>query len=214
MNPDPWAGALIIASDQEKLHTQKIKVLGESHTENSRLGTDSDLGMAAGNQWLTHTCRSLWNLASAIPAETPVLVVENFLQVMEDNLLNALILAVENSTAPSTVDGHRGRIIIDWIDTHFSEPLTVADLAAAVALSVRQLQACVQDQFSMTPIELLTDVRLSKLHSALLTSDSDQRTVASLMYSVGFTHLGRTSQIYREKYGESPSHTLKRSMHG
>ena len=66
----------------------------------------------------------------------------------------------------------------------------------------------------MTPIELLTDVRLSKLHSALLTSDSDQRTVASLMYSVGFTHLGRTSQIYREKYGESPSHTLKRSMHG
>ena len=214
MNPDPWAGALIIASDQEKLHTQKIKVLGESHTETSRLGTDSDLGMAAGNQWLTHTCRSLWNLASAIPAETPVLVVENFLQVMEDNLLNALILAVENSTAPSTVDGHRSRIIIDWIDTHFSEPLTVADLAAAVALSVRQLQACVQDQFSMTPIELLTDVRLSKLHSALLTSDSDQRTVASLMYSVGFTHLGRTSQIYREKYGESPSHTLKRSMHG
>ena len=63
MNPDPWAGALIIASDQEKLHTQKIKVVGESQTENSRLGTDSDLGMAAGNQWLTHTCRSLWNLA-------------------------------------------------------------------------------------------------------------------------------------------------------
>jgi AraC-like DNA-binding protein len=209
MRPDPWAGALIIASDAEQLNNQRRKVLGESNTSTITFAEDSNVG----SRWLTHTCRSLWELASTIPSETPVQVMEKFLGVMEDNLLNALIMATEDPQALGAVESSRARNIQNWIEAHYQEPLTVADLAAAVGLSVRHLQVSVQEHFSVGPMELLRDIRLSKLHSLLRSSDADQSTVATLAYSVGFTHLGRTSQFYREKYDECPSRTLKRSMH-
>lgn len=210
MRPDPWAGALIIASDAEQLNNQRRKVLGESGTSTITFAEDSNVG----TQWLTHTCRSLWDLASTIPRETPTQVMDKFLGVMEDSLLNALIMATEDSQNLGAVESVRARNIQEWINAHYQEPLTVADLAAAVGLSVRQLQASVHQHFSVGPMELLRDIRLSKLHGLLRSSDADQSSVATLAYSVGFTHLSRTSQLYRAKYGESPSHTLKRSVHG
>jgi AraC-like DNA-binding protein len=210
MHPDPWAGALIIASSAERLQAQRTKVLGESNDSTLGIGTKSDVGTL----WLTHTCRNLWDLATTIPADTPVPVVTKFLEVMQDNLLNALILATDNSPEITTVESGRARLIVEWIETHHNEPLTVADLAAAVELSVRQLQISVQEHLAMSPVELLRDIRLSMLHKLLRNSNSEQCTVAALTYSVGFTDLGRATQNYRFKYGESPSQTLKRRLHG
>lgn len=210
MHPDPWAGALVIASDPENLQRQRKKVWGDSVKSTIGFGEVSQ----GGTRWLTHTCRSLWDFASTMPPETPIQVVSKFLEVMQDNLLNALILATEESPATHSVESSRARMIIEWIEAHHGEALTVADLAAAVGLSVRQLQVSVQRHFSMSPVELLRDIRLTKLHSLLRSADKEQYTVAALTYNVGFTHLSRTAQFYRAKYGECPAQTLKRSMHG
>ena len=210
MHPDPWKGALVIASDPENLQRQRKKVWGDGVKSTTNYGSVSK----GGTQYLMHTCRSLWEYASTMPPETPTQVVHKFLDVMQDSLLNALILATEDLAAPEPSESHRARMIIDWIEAHHSESLTVADLAAAAGLSVRQLQVSVQGYFAMSPVELLRDVRLSKLHGLLRDAHADQCTVATLTYSVGFTHLSRTAQLYRAKYGESPAQTLKRNMHG
>lgn len=210
MRPDPWAGALIIASTSEQLSAQRRKILGE--LDDSTLGINAKSDVAT--RWLTHTCRNLWDLAKTVPAGTPAPVVMKFLEVMQDNLLNALILATDNSLEIPTLASNRARFIVEWIEAHHSEPLTVADLASAVGLSVRQLQVSVHKHFAMSPVELLRDIRLSVLHTLLRTSDSECYTVAALTFSVGFTHLGRAAQNYRIKYGESPAQTLKGGPHG
>ncbi len=210
MHPDPWKGALVIASDPENLQRQRKKVWGDGVKSTTNYGSVSK----GGTQYLMHTCRSLWEYASTMPPETPTQVVHKFLDVMQDSLLNALILATEDLAATEPSESRRARMIIDWIEAHHSESLTVADLAAAAGLSVRQLQVSVQGYFAMSPVELLRDVRLSKLHGLLRDAHADQCTVATLSYRVGFTHLSRTAQLYRAKYGESPAQTLKRNMHG
>ena len=86
-----------------------------------------------------------------MPPKKPIQVAHKFLDVMQDSLLDALILATEDLAA-----------------TEPSESLTVAD----------------------------------------------QCMVATLTYRVGFTHLNRTAQLYRAKYGESPAQTLKGNMLG
>ncbi|GAA4559429.1 AraC family transcriptional regulator [Pseudonocardia xishanensis] len=94
------------------------------------------------------------------------------------------------------------------------EPLsvdTVGQLAAAVHVSVRALEEGFRKHLGTPPMAYLRKVRLARVHDDLIVGDPQERTVASIARSWGFTHLGRFAQIYRERYGELPAETLRRT---
>jgi len=62
----------------------------------------------------------------------------------------------------------------------------------------------------MTPKRLLTEVRLRAMHGRL-ASPEPSTTVTSAAVDSGFLHFGRCSSVYRERYGELPSETLRRA---
>jgi AraC-like DNA-binding protein len=56
----------------------------------------------------------------------------------------------------------------------------------------------------------LRDRRLDHARDRLTGGDRAP-TVAEAALEAGFTHLGRFSQVYRERFGETPSNGLKRT---
>ena len=61
---------------------------------------------------------------------------------------------------------------------------------------------------SMNLEEVVTP-SLQRVRDALQASSPDQSTIADLAYAWGFNHLGRFAQLYRKRFGELPSQTLR-----
>ena len=88
-------------------------------------------------------------------------------------------------------------------------PFTVTDLAEVAGVSRRSLQQGFQRYVGMSPMTYLREVRLGRAHDELRYSDPADVSVAEIAHCYGFLHLGRFAALYRQRYGESPSHTLR-----
>lgn len=95
------------------------------------------------------------------------------------------------------------------IDDHCAEPLGTPDIAEAVGLSVRALQAGFKTHLDTTPMAYIRRARLLRVREALVDGSAASVTDAAMRW--GITHLGRLSGDYRAVFGESPSETLQRS---
>ncbi|GAA3340084.1 hypothetical protein GCM10017714_18340 [Curtobacterium pusillum] len=104
----------------------------------------------------------------------------------------------------------RLRAAVEYIHDHAAEPVTVADLSAASGLSVRSLQESFRRVFDVTPLTYLRHVRLDRVRAELLDADLRPGTVGDVARRWGFTHLGRFSAFYVERFGEYPKQTLRR----
>ena len=110
---------------------------------------------------------------------------------------------------------HRHHVIVakaqDYISAYYSEPISIYDIARAAGTTVRTLQNATQSRLGVAPRALLTEFRLVKMRSGLSAPD-EMTSVTSAAHDAGLVHLGRASIVYRERFGVSPSATLKRSM--
>ncbi len=84
------------------------------------------------------------------------------------------------------------------------EPISIIDLLRVADCSRSVLFSAFRNARDYSPMEFLTEQRLRSVHEKLIKSDQN-RTVSRLAASCGFTSLGRFSQIYRKRFGESPS---------
>jgi transcriptional regulator GlxA family with amidase domain len=145
----------------------------------------------------------------SLPSE-PIVMKE-----FERLLLSQLIVAQPNNytealqrpmpTAPRTI-----RRAVEILEHHADEVLSVEDVASATGISVRALQDGFRKYYGTTPMGYLREVRLKAVRMRLLQADPSTTTVSDAAARCGFVHLGRFSVQYREKFGESPSATLRR----
>lgn len=63
----------------------------------------------------------------------------------------------------------------------------------------------------MTPMSYLRQLRLQRVHNELRRSEPTDTTVTDTAHRWGFTHLSRLAQLYQQRYGQSPSPTLRGS---
>ena len=87
---------------------------------------------------------------------------------------------------------------------------TVDELAAACGLARRTMQTQFRRFLGAAPLEFLRLTRLAEARRRLMQAEP-AATVTNIAAGCGFSHLGRFSGWYRERYGESPSATLDRS---
>lgn len=100
----------------------------------------------------------------------------------------------------------------EWIDAHLTEPIGVDEMALATGVGVRSLQLSFQRARGYSPMQAILRRRLESAREALLNAGPGD-TVTSIVAHYGIFELGRFSQRYRERYGETPSQTLAR-RHG
>ncbi|WP_441232406.1 AraC family transcriptional regulator [Bradyrhizobium sp. 1200_D9_N1_1] len=103
------------------------------------------------------------------------------------------------------------RVARDRLADSAGEPLDLAQLACAAGIGIRALQLGFRRHFGVSISEMLLDMRLAGLHARLAQAPPDA-SITEIAFDLGFTHLGRMAGAYREKFGETPSATLRRRM--
>jgi AraC-like DNA-binding protein len=96
------------------------------------------------------------------------------------------------------------------LEAHAAEPLDLERLAQLSGIGIRSLQLGFKRHFGVSISSVLQDIRLERLNARLLNSRPGERVI-DIAFDVGFAHLGRMASVYRAKFGESPSATLRRS---
>jgi transcriptional regulator GlxA family with amidase domain len=97
----------------------------------------------------------------------------------------------------------------EFMEAHAERPIAMAEIAAASGVSLRSLQDAYRKARGLTLGEGLLMLRLERFRAGLMARDG-HLSVAEVAFAAGFGHLGRAAAVYRERYGETPSETLRR----
>lgn len=94
-----------------------------------------------------------------------------------------------------------------WIEAHLGEPITLGRLCQVAGVGARCLQKTFESRRGMSPMRFVAERRLAAAHQRLIHAAPDA-SVTHVALELGFDHLGRFAQMYRQVIGESPSQTL------
>lgn len=134
-----------------------------------------------------------------------------WLEHLEDTLVLHLLY-----NQPNTWQAHAGDatsiprrlgIAETYMRDRLGAPLTLTDIARHAGASATALTRLFQEHRSTTPMNALRAFRLDAARSRLQT-DADA-SVTEVALSVGFGHLGRFSEYYRDRFGELPRETRR-----
>ena len=195
---------LLVAEERLRL------LLGHGLIAPLRFELGMDLTTPRARSW-----RQLIDVAVA-DADASGLTMQGFLRdQLEDLILTGLLMTHRHNYSDHLLRDLRPaapRAIREAIALFEQTPEhtpTVTELAAAAGVSIRSLQVGFKQHIGMSPTEYLRDLRLQRVRDALQASSPDQATIADLAYAWGFNHLGRFAQLYRKRFGELPSQTLR-----
>jgi transcriptional regulator GlxA family with amidase domain len=130
------------------------------------------------------------------------------LLMLPNNYSNQLMEGRWLAAAPGIV-----RRAEEFLEANAAQPITISDVVAVCGCSRRALFGAFRKYRGYTPMQFLTESRLRCAHLALRTPTSGD-TVRRIAARSGFSNLGRFAALYRERYGERPSLTLRRSVDG
>jgi AraC-like DNA-binding protein len=209
-----WEGLdiLSLSLDAAVVEEHARAVLGSGTLRVEFIGA-APVNAALGRYWSGGVTRLARTLQSGDEVmRTPLLQAE-----MTRSLVTALLHTFPNSylerlRAPAAEPrpGSGGvRRAVAFIEGHLSEPIGLAEIAAAARMSPRGLQAAFRREKGTTPLGHLRAVRLEAAHADLVTADpASGVSVAVVAARWGFPHPGRFAAAYRDRYGRAPSATL------
>ncbi|MGS0688655.1 helix-turn-helix transcriptional regulator [Nakamurella sp. GG22] len=90
----------------------------------------------------------------------------------------------------------------DHIDTRFTEPLALDEVAAVAGVSKYHFVRCFAATYGQTPIRYLTRRRIERAQDLLRSANL---TVTEVCTAVGFSSLGSFSMRFHEFVGETPT---------
>jgi AraC-like DNA-binding protein len=139
----------------------------------------------------------------------------NLAKAYDDMMLTAIVSLPHNlrqklhadrrrQIAPSVV--HRAE---EYMAANLSEPITIADLLRICNCSRSALFWAFRKTRGYTPMEFIAEKRLQCVRQKLLQPYSIH-SVSDIAQGYGFRNLGRFSQMYKKRFGESPSKTLQK----
>ncbi|MFC9895984.1 helix-turn-helix domain-containing protein [Nocardia sp. NPDC127579] len=211
MNADDSSRHLLVRIDRLALDTHLGRVLGRPPERRLRTAAAMQLRSPAVRSWL-ETLRMLHGGT----AGSDLLRDSRLRPQFEQLIMSQFLLAQPNSYSELLLGGdvayptprpiRRAEQLI--ADRALDLP-SVADIAAAVGISVRSLQEGFRRYLDTTPTERLREARLVGVHADLAAADPTTTTVAAIAADWGFWHLGRFSALYRRRWGVSPSTTLR-----
>jgi AraC-like DNA-binding protein len=144
-----------------------------------------------------------------------VMKTPGLLKNYDDMLLSALISLPNNQrgkfyknhhcqTAPGLVKRSE-----EYMRAHLNETISIIDLLRVCDCSRSALFAVFRTARGYTPMEFLTEQRLQNARKKLL-KPHPEASISSIALNCGFTNLGRFAQVYKKRFGELPSSTLKK----
>lgn len=104
------------------------------------------------------------------------------------------------------------RLVEEYIDANWNQPITVEALAAAAGASMRSVFKAFRDARDCSPMVFVKSIRLARARR-MLQSPDPSTTVVSVAFACGFLNPGHFARDYRLAFGELPSVTLASGRH-
>jgi AraC-like DNA-binding protein len=154
-------------------------------------------------------------LADGLNYDDSMLKIPSLRKSYDDMLMTALLSLPHNKRdelykdhsnmiAPGLV--HRAE---DYMKAHLREPVNISDLIRICDCSRSVLFSAFRNARGYTPMEFLTEQRLHNAREQILKSNYDA-SIASIAWDCGFISHSWFSQVYRKRFGERPSETLRK----
>lgn len=99
----------------------------------------------------------------------------------------------------------------EFMRAHLDRPLSVAQVAAQLGVSLRRLQYAFQHVRQASARTIPAELRLERARQQL-ADPADGRTVAQIALDCGIAHFGRFATAYAARYGELPSVTRQHAL--
>jgi AraC-like DNA-binding protein len=110
-----------------------------------------------------------------------------------------------SSTGLSSEQPQMGHVqtALAYLEANLSEPITLTDLCKACSISARTLQMAFQTVMNRTPLQVLQEMRLTRLRQLL----QQRMDVRSACTQTGLQPTGRMAASYKRLFGELPRQT-------
>ena len=95
----------------------------------------------------------------------------------------------------------------NYLANHYSQPISLSDLASHTFVSQRTLQRRFTQALGMSVIDYLQKLRL---HHACQQIEVSTRSIADIAFNVGYQNVNAFRKIFRKEYGLSPVEYRKR----
>lgn len=126
-------------------------------------------------------------------------------------LYRFLFYLCQNFTGPSAISEKTGSVrdlqritaIMEWVNSHYKESITLEDAAASLALSREYFCRLFKKYTGQTFLEYLNSVRTKKLYQDLKKSDEN---ITILMEKNGITNYKVFMRTFKKMYGDTPQH--------
>ena len=133
-----------------------------------------------------------------------------------DSITTSLLAAAESAGLDSTQPARSFlshdrivRVCQEYLNSHPTGQVTKLDLCRAAGVSARSLQDAFRTISGLPPSEFLKSRRLQEARRLLREGDPESTAVKQCALEAGFWELGRFAVEYRQRFGESPSETLR-----
>jgi len=207
----PDAAHLILRIERHAFDTHLSRLLGRTLDRSIEFEPAFDLSDVTASRWNF----AVQMLHAEIFEPDSLLHDTVGLGSLEEFLMSALLHSQQSNFSPSLTGSKPPmsatvRDAMGYIEEHLAESITVHDMAAASNVSVRTLQNLFAKDVDQSPTSWVKNRRLERVRSDLAdASPSSDMTVTDIATRWGFTHLGRFAVTYKNRFGESPSQTLR-----
>ena len=148
-------------------------------------------------------CQMLARLTKLYILDTPELSLETegiVLQVMAHLLRHFAIRKDDGISNHSSTD--RLHQILSWVEEHYKEPLSLADVADEMGVSREYFCRIFRKSMGISFQQYLAEIRLNHIYQDLVNTHDP---VSEIMENNGFTNQKRFNANFKELYGCTPS---------
>ncbi len=107
----------------------------------------------------------------------------------------------------NTANGTRMKIMMSYIQTHFSEKISLEDIANTANISTRECLRCFQNSLEKTPFHYLMEYRVQKAAELLAESN---RSITEISEMCGFSSVSYFSKIFKRIMDATPGEFRKK----
>ncbi|UOQ44116.1 AraC family transcriptional regulator [Halobacillus salinarum] len=123
------------------------------------------------------------------------------LKVYMSELLFTIARAAHDFTQADT-NSLRAERLRNYIDSRYFEIKNAEDIADRMGMSKRYIQSIFKEQYELTPMQYLTEVRLGLVKRLLVETEKD---IVSICFEAGFESLSTFYRLFKKQVGVPPN---------
>jgi AraC-like DNA-binding protein len=202
---------LVLRIDAEQLHQHCQSLAGHALRAPLTFRPGLDLTTVSGTEWI---CLIKW-MSEALSRNGPLASSRVAAGQFEQLVMTTLLLSQPHSASDALRNDVTGatpyyvRRAEAYIERHLQDPISIAELARHAGVSARSLQIGFQQHRGVSPTAFIRERRLERVREVLRAADPLAVRITDVALEWGFVHLGKFATVYRRRFGEAPSTTLR-----